>query len=167
MKNLFSKTAVTLFIFGTVILGLHFSNNGLVPLVKAQGKDLSKTEDKTVFSRRCTNLTIRGNYSYIAQGTILPESPLPVPPGPFVSIGKVTLDGFGKITEHITNDNFNGLILPPINYTGTYTVDENCGGTAILVGRAPYKFMIAGRGEEIYFMLDAPGTVVTGTATRQ
>jgi hypothetical protein len=144
-----------------------FGNTSLTSITRAQGIEKTDGESEAKSHRRCSNHTIRGNYSYTAQGTILQGSPLPVPPGPFVSIGKVTLDGNGNITEHITNDNFNGTILPPINYTGTYTVDENCGGTAVLVGRAPYRFTIADGGNEIYFMLDAPGTVATGAAKRQ
>jgi hypothetical protein len=161
-----TTTALALSLLATLALGLFLLDKAsLVSAMKAQGK--AGDEAAARFSRQCSNRTISGEYSYTAQGTILPGSPLPVPPGPFASIGKVTLDGEGNITQHITNDNFNGLLLPPTNYTGTYAVDENCGGTALLVGRAPYKFTIADNGKEIYFMLDAPGTVVTGTAKRQ
>lgn len=168
MKNLIKKTVLTLLIPGLLGLGIFFvTGSKLIPAVKAQDKGSTRESDKNLISKRCSANTIRGAYSYTAQGTILPGSPLPVPAGPFVSIGQVTLDGFGNITEHLTNDNFNGTILPTINYTGTYTVEENCSGTAVLVGRAPYKFTIADEGKEIYFMLDAPNTVVTGTARRQ
>jgi hypothetical protein len=139
----------------------------LFGVATAQAQNTAKGEANDRGARRCSELTVRGTYSYTAQGTILPGSPLPVPPGPFASIGQVTLDGAGHITEHLTNDNFNGVLLPTTNYTGTYTVDDNCSGTAILTGRAPYKFTIVDGGKEIYFMLDAPGTVVTGTAKKQ
>ena len=167
MKNLVTKTAITFSILGAIVFGIYFSVGSLIPAAQAHKKDVLAIDDNQQSRRNCSVHTIRGDYSYTAQGTILPGSPLPVPPGLFVSIGKVTLDGFGNITEHITNDNFNGLILPPTNFTGTYTVDGDCGGTAILVGRAPYKFTIADGGKEIFFMIDAPGTVVTGTAKRQ
>lgn len=158
MKNLFKKTAVTLSIFGVL-----FSAGILVSPALAQAKF---ADEKNDWRWQCSARTIRGSYSYTAQGVVLAGSPLPVPVGPFVSIGTVKLDGGGNITEHITNDNFNGTILPAINYTGTYSVNDDCSGTANLVGRAPYKFVIADGGNEIYFMLDAPGTVVTGTAKR-
>lgn len=169
MKRLTATIAATfsiivMFAFGMTFLG---NNTSLVRVTQAQSREQVKTENNEQSSSKCSARTIKGTYGYTAQGTILPGSPLPVPPGPFVSIGQVTLDGNGNITEHTTNDNFNGTILPTINYTGTYTVDDNCGGTAILVGRAPYKFTIADGGKEIFFMLDAPGTVVTGIAKKQ
>jgi hypothetical protein len=164
MKHFITKVTTAISIIAVLALGIIFlGNTSLVSVTQAQVNG----EDEDKWRNRCSARTIRGTYSYTAQGTILSGSPLPVPAGPFVSIGKVVLDGNGNITEHITNDNFNGTILPPVNYTGTYTVDENCGGTAVLVGRAPYKFTIADNGKEIFFMLDAPGTVVTGTAKRQ
>lgn len=167
MKNLIKKTTIILSLAGLTAFGALFSDGNLISVAQAQSKDPTAVNDKNLIHRRCTNQTLKGNYSYRAEGTVLPGSPLPVPAGPFVSIGTVSLDGFGNITEHITNDNFNGTILPPINYTGTYAVDDDCSGTAVLIGRAPYKFTIADEGKEIYFMLDAPGTVVTGIARRQ
>ena len=166
MKRPTAKTAATISIVTLLAIGAMFliNNNPVTHAQRAEQQD-AKTAARP--DHRCSAHTIRGIYSYTAQGTILAGSPLPVPPGPFASLGQVTLDGEGNITEHLTNDNFNGLLLPPTNYTGTYTVGENCGGTAILVGRAPYKFTIADSGKEIYFMLDAPGTVVTGTAKKQ
>ncbi len=166
MHHLTIKIAATFSIVLMLALGTILPGNNCVASV-AQAQNQAKSENPDRSLRRCSELTIRGTYSYTAQGTILPGSPLPVPPGPFASIGQVTLDGFGNITEHLTNDNFNGTILPTTNYTGTYTVDENCGGTAILTGRAPYKFTISDSGKEIFFMLDAPGTVVTGVAKKQ
>lgn len=153
-------------IFSIVALLIFVAFFGLA-IARGQNAEPAKGEKPDHNSRRCSELTIRGTYSYTAQGTILAGSPLPVPPGPFASIGQVTLDGAGHITEHLTNDNFNGVLLPTTNYTGTYTVDDNCSGTAILTGRAPYKFTIVDGGKEIIFMLDAPGTVVTGVAKKQ
>lgn len=167
MKRLTTVAAVfsviAVLAFGITFLG----NKSLISVTQAKNDKQVKNENDEKLYRGCSARTIRGTYSYTAQGVILPGSPLPVPTGQFSSIGQVTLDGEGNITQHITNDNFNGTILPPVNYTGTYTVDENCGGTAVLVGRAPYKFTIAASGNEIYFMLDAPGTVVNGTAKKQ
>ena len=60
---------------------------------------------------------------------------------------------------------FNGAIVPAAG-TGTYTVNDDCTGTAVDSLGTPYSFVIADRGNEISIQLALPGTVVGGVAKR-
>lgn len=80
----------------------------------------------------CANRTIQGDYGFTAEGWLINNPGLP-PQAPFRSLGIVHFDGRGYLTwvEHTVINGF------PANFegtaaTGTYSIDSDCGGTAII-----------------------------------
>ena len=172
MKKLMTTTIVAFLTIALLVCGMSFLGNdtnrniSLMPAAQAQEKERVTDEDESTDLHRCSNKTAKGRYGFRTEGTILPGSPLPFPPGPYVSIGQVTLDGNGNISL-TTNDNFNGTILPPATYLGTYTINNDCSGVAVFNNGVVFKLSVFDGGNEFSYMLDAPGTSVTGIAKKQ
>ena len=107
----------------------------------------------------CSNRTIQGDYGYAAEGVLLGIPGLPV--APFRSVGMTHFDGKGNLTwvEHTV---VNGV---PLNVgwtpaSGTYTVNPNCTGTAVVnTPNSPVPlnlaFVVVKQGKEIHSVLDA------------
>ena len=110
--------------------------------------------------RHCSNGTIAGDYGWAAEGELIDLPGLPSE-APFRSVGAAHFDGSGTLTweEHTV---LNGM---PLNSgwaqaTGTYTVNSNCTGTAVVNtpnSRVPLSlfFVVAGEGKEIRSVLDS------------
>jgi hypothetical protein len=72
----------------------------------------------------CSNRSVAGTYGYTTTGTRLGI-------GPVAGVGVSTLDRNGDVSGKQTVS-FNGVIANE-TYTGTYTVNSDCTGTATLV----------------------------------
>ena len=73
----------------------------------------------------CSNGSVAGKYGYTTTGTRLGI-------GPIAGVGIVTLDRNGNVLGGKQTVSFNGVIADE-TYTGTYTVNSDCTGTATLV----------------------------------
>lgn len=104
--------------------------------------------------RKCTNAILSGGYGYSATGMVAGV-------GAFAAVGVLTAHGDGTLSGRITHS-VNGVIIPPSPLSGTYTVNEDCTGTAVFSRGGPADFVIVDRGRELHFIQTTPGTVITG-----
>ena len=93
---------------------------------------------------RCSNRTISGDYAWSAQGLVITGPPQPLP---FTSVGIANFDGNGKLSwvEHTV---IGGQVQGSewVEATGTYTVNANCTGTAVVTtpnSQVPLHFSLA------------------------
>lgn len=107
----------------------------------------------------CSDRTISGDYGWTAQGLVstAPQAP---PQGTFSAVGTAHFDGRGNIAwlEHTV---VNGTVLGAYwtSATGTYTVNANCTGTAVVfTPNSPVPvnlaFVVVKRGKEIRTVAD-------------
>lgn len=114
--------------------------------------------------RHCTNRAVSGDYGYVAQGVLIGITGLPAE-AQFRSVGVAHFDGKGSLTwvEHTV---VNGIPLN-LNWlaaSGTYTVNSDCTGTAVVNtpnSFVPLKldFAVVRQGTEIHSVLD--GNAIT------
>jgi len=112
----------------------------------------------------CSNRTLRGDYGFALQGEIL---------GPGIQFRGVVMqhyDGRGNIAQvdHIVE---NGM--PPATEwrpgTGTYTVNANCTGSAVIIvpgdpgSPINLHFVVVNQGKEIHQVVDANAVTAVGT----
>ena len=107
----------------------------------------------------CSIQTLRGDYGFAAEGALLGIPGLP-PQAPFRSVGVAHFDGKGKLTwvEHTV---VNGVPLNTgwVAASGTYTVNSNCTGSAVVNtpnSAVPLNlnFAVVKQGKEIRTVLD-------------
>lgn len=109
--------------------------------------------------RHCSDRTLSGDYGFVAEGALLPAPGVSVQ---FRSTGVAHFDGRGNLTwvEHTIID---GVLLEPgftTAATGTYDVDSDCTGTAIVnTPNSPVPlnlgFVVVKDGREVRAVLDA------------
>ena len=117
--------------------------------------------------RHCSDRTLSGDYGWVSEGVLLPAPGVSLQ---FRSVGMAHFDGRGNLTwvEHTVID---GVLLEPGFTTaaaGTYAVDPNCTGTAIVnTPNSPVPlnlaFVVVKQGREVHTVLDtnAISTVFT------
>jgi len=109
----------------------------------------------------CSNATLRGEYGYAAEGVLIDKPMLP-PEAPFRSVGMTHFDGKRNVTwvEHTV---VNGIPLNAgVEWTeasGTYTVNPNCTGTAVVnTPNSPvplnFALVVVRNGNEVHTLLD-------------
>ena len=103
-----------------------------IPLMMVSGllaSSISALADSD--DQRCSNRTLSGDYGWAAQGLVSPGPPPPVLP--FTAVGTAHFDGKGNLSwlEHTV---INGVPQGTqwTMATGTYTVNANCTGTAVV-----------------------------------
>jgi hypothetical protein len=161
MKQLFSKVsmiatpgivACSLLMFGPAALAQ--SNYGASALSQSGFK-------------HCFDRTLSGDYGFVSEGVLLPAPGVSLQ---FRSTGMAHFDGKGNLTwvEHTV---INGVLLEPgftTAATGSYAVDPDCTGTAIVnTPNSPVPlnlgFVVVKQGSEVHAVLDtnAISTVFT------
>jgi len=101
---------------------------------------------------RCSNRTLKGSYGELLNGTILGY-------GPFTVVGVATFDGNGNWSR-VETSNVNGQVFPE-TLTGTYTVNSDCSGTALMTNGESSAFVIVNEGRKIFAMGTNPIAVLT------
>jgi len=101
---------------------------------------------------RCSNRTLKGSYGELLSGTILGY-------GPFTVVGVATFDGNGNWSR-VETSNVNGQVFPE-TLTGTYTVNSDCSGTALMTNGESSAFVIVNEGRKIFAMGTNPIAVLT------
>ena len=106
----------------------------------------------------CNNGTLQGAYGYHAQGALLPAPNISLE---FRSVGMTRFSGDGHLTwvEHTV---VGGVSLASgwSSAKGTYTVNSNCTGTAVVItpnSPVPLRlsFIIVRDGKELHSVLDS------------
>jgi hypothetical protein len=136
-----------------IVCGLLVAASSMRPTARADNED----------TKVCTNRTLQGDYGFALEGEIL---------GPGLQFRGVVLqhyDGKGNFTQvdHIV---FNGV--PPAEEwtpgSGTYTVNPNCTGSAVVIvpGNAlspiNLHFVVVREGKEIRQVVDANAVTAVG-----
>jgi hypothetical protein len=120
----------------------------------------------------CSNRTLQGNYGFSIDGVIFVIPNVTLPPGvvlPLRGVAMTHFDGHGNLSQvdHVV---VNGM-PPPLEWTqgsGTYTVNPNCTGTALIniPGNplAPVKlhFVLVRNGKEIHTVVEANAVTSVG-----
>ena len=122
----------------------------------------------------CSNRTLSGAYGFSLQGILFAIPGVILPPGATVQLRGVVMtnfDGKGNFTQvdHVViNGTPPALVWTP-GY-GTYTVNPNCTGTAVInvpgnpLAPVRVQFVVVKQGKEIYQVVD--GNAVTSVGTR-
>ena len=117
--------------------------------------------------KHCSERTLSGDYGFVAEGVLLPAPAVSLQ---FGSVGVAHFDGKGNLTwvEHTV---IAGVLQEPgfgTTATGTYNVDADCTGTAVINtpnSPAPLNLglVIVKQGREVHTVLDthAISTVFT------
>ena len=109
-------------------------------------------------AQSCSNSTLQGNYGYHAQGMLLPAPNISLH---FGSVGMTHFNGDGRLTwvEHTV---VGGVSLAAgwTSARGTYTVNSDCTGTAVVTTpNSPVplhlSFIIVKDGRELHSVLDS------------
>jgi len=128
-----------------------FSLAGVTPTVHAERRN------------ECSQETLKGSYGYVLTGLIAGD-------GRVAAVGLTAFDGKGSLTAQDTVST-NGAIRRGRIGTGSYTVNPNCTGSAMVGGDfagLTFDFMIVPgtEGGELSFIITNLGTVQTGVAMR-
>jgi hypothetical protein len=109
---------------------------------------------------KCTHRSLRGDYGFIAQGVLIGIPGLP-PEVQFRSVGVAHFDGKGNLTwqEH-TVENGRPLNSDWVQASGTYVVNPNCTGTAVVnTPNSPFPLslvlVVVKEGREVQTVLDS------------
>jgi hypothetical protein len=136
-----------------IVCGLLVAPSSMGPTARADNED----------TKVCTNRTLQGDYGFALEGEIL---------GPGLQFRGVVLqhyDGKGNFTQvdHIV---FNGV--PPAEEwtpgSGTYTVNPNCTGSAVVIvpgnplSPINLHFVVVREGKEIRQVVDANAVTAVG-----
>jgi hypothetical protein len=113
--------------------------------------------------RGCSVQSLNGTYGTILTGT-KPSGPPPAPLEQLIGVALTTFDGQGHSTGI---DNTHGAISGVTTDrpgTGTYTINEDCSGTAILLntGAPPLelRIVVVDNGKEFRGVVVSPATVM-------
>jgi hypothetical protein len=116
---------------------------------------------------KCSEATLDGTYLFAQNGVELKGNDQ----RPFALAGYEVFDGNGKV-KGVDSSNFNGKITRNERFSGTYTVNADCTGTATYSDGTRYDQFIAPDGSILTFVLTKPSEGVTsafeprGTAKR-
>lgn len=147
----------TFAIFTTVLISV------LTPQMRAQDQD------------ECSNGSMRGQYSFVASGTVNGSL--------FATTGYGIYDGHGNV-QGVIQASLNGNVLPATGWSGTYKVSAMTAGTTsggptvcvlnktIIIpaynNLAVGFFVTAAKGfRDLRFIATTLGTTVSGTATKE
>jgi hypothetical protein len=166
------KRIVTAAVCGVIsiillVVGISTIGNRVNFARTAQAQEETKSSaDESSSSRRfrCSNATLTGRYAIRGDGFV-PSGPPPAPMVPFATVGIMTLDVFGNLSNAVTVSN-NGMIMSNID-SGTYTVNADCRGTMTIMIPAPpfqlnFNLVVADRGKEFYLISTTPSVVTVG-----
>jgi hypothetical protein len=105
---------------------------------------------------KCSEATLDGTYLFAQNGVELKGNDQ----RPVALAGYEVFDGNGKV-KGVDSSNFNGEITRNERFSGTYTVNADCTGTATYSDGTRYDQFIAPDGSILTFVLTKPSEGVT------
>ena len=120
MKRTLTAVLVLAALAALVVLGPTGRNSTpFVPVVHAQDANSG-----------CSLASLNGRYGLEREGTVVAQLPgFPAPPAPLGEVAIATFNGAGSFSGSATL-NIGGLVLHSVAFTGNYTVNTDCTGTA-------------------------------------
>jgi hypothetical protein len=132
-------------------MAMHMPSEG--PSVQEEGPESAVSQ--------CSVATLNGKYLFTEDGVQIKGNNT----GPFAAAGYQVHDGKGKVNG-IYSGNYNGTIYTNEPYSGTYTVDADCTGTATFTDGTHYDLYIAPNGSMFTFVQTDSDYVTSATAHR-
>jgi hypothetical protein len=126
------------------------------------------SRNAAVAEEGCSNHSLHGPYGFSVAGQAFN------PPGPgyhevaeFADAGRIVFDGRGNLNGTDT-ESLNGAITTGLVFGGTYSVQADCTGTAVISGgiTANLKFMLVEGGQEVNAFDTDLGLVATGQISK-
>jgi hypothetical protein len=167
MQRIISKLSlitIPVFIVGGLLLSASAGrvNKALADSARA-ADDRHWDHDDDDSTKPCSNRTVRGTYGLTLTGEIL---------GPGIQLRGVVLqhyDGRGKVTQvdHVL-DNGNQPREEWTPGSGTYTVNADCTGSAVItipgnpLSPVSFHFVVVDGGKEVRQVVDANAVIATG-----
>ena len=113
-------------------------------------------KDENASRAKCSEATLKGTYLFAQNGVeIKGDEQRPV-----AIAGYEVFDGNGKV-KGVDSSNFNGEITRNERFSGTYSVNADCTGTATYSDGTRYDQFIAPDGSILTFVLTKPSEGVT------
>src|SRR5215213_3798141 len=128
---------------------------GAAALLTTVGAGYAKDENSSSRAK-CSNATLDGTYLFAQNGVEIKGNEQ----RPFALAGYEVFDGNGKV-KGVQSANINGEITRNERFSGTYTVNADCTGTATYSDGTRYDQFIAPDGSELTFVLTKPSEIVT------
>ena len=113
-------------------------------------------KDENASRAKCSNATLKGTYLFAQNGVEIKGDEQ----RPFALAGFDVFDGNGKV-KGVDSSNFNGEITRNERFSGTYSVNADCTGTATYSDGTRYDQFIAPDGSILTFVLTKPSEGVT------
>jgi len=141
----------------------HSDSGGFGPnLVAAPAPNAQQNSFEQPHGKTCSLRTMEGTHGYSYSGTVFGN--------PIAAAGPITFDGEGNLSAKYTVSV--GGITHQGAFTGTYTVNPDCTGTATLnlplLGiTTSGTFVIVSDGQETFFVGTDPEVTVNGITKRQ
>jgi hypothetical protein len=126
----------------------------------SEGPSVQESPENAV--AKCSVATLNGKYLFAYDGVQIKGNNK----GPFAAAGYQVHDGKGKVVNGVYSANYNGTIYTNEPYTGAYTVDADCKGTATFTDGTHYDLYIAPNGSMFTFVQTDSEYVTSGTAHR-
>lgn len=169
-RNLKAVAVVTFCagLLALAVIAYTDSSGGFVPRVQAQGiqaqeanEAQSQESDEREDARRsrCTERNVKGRFGYSFTGSANGV-------GPVVAVGIIRINGDGTLSATDTQS-INGQIIQGRKFTGTYTVNPNCTGSAVFSTGGTGDFVVVDDRQEFLFVFTNPGIVVSGLGKKQ
>ena len=129
---------------------------GVVGLLGVLAVGRGVANDEKAAGAKCSEATLHGTYLFAQNGVeIKGNDQLP-----FALAGYEVFDGNGKV-KGVQSANINGEITRNERFSGTYTVNADCTGTATYSDGTSYDQFIAPDGSILTFVLTKPSEGVT------
>ena len=113
-------------------------------------------KDENASRAKCSEATLKGTNLFAQNGVEIKGDEQ----RPFAIAGYEVFDGNGKV-KGVDSSNFNGEITRNERFSGTYSVNADCTGTATYSDGTRYDQFIAPDGSILTFVLTKPSEGVT------
>ncbi len=124
------------------------------------------TRQAAVADEGCSNQSLRGAYGFAIDGQAFGTNGQEA--AEFADAGRIVFDGQGSLNGTDT-ESLNGVITTGLTFSGAYSVQAACTGTAMISGgiTANLRFMLVEGGQEVNVFDTDPTLVAAGQIVKQ